>query len=523
MSEKEYTIDGAVYRPAYTRAGVKIGRATAATLDEAGEALLTSAKATIAKYDPNGTALKFAFITDLHRSEDGIYVSNPVDDRYSLRLLSRLCDDVDFDAVFCGGDITNARDENADYFQENMADVVADLDDLLPYTNVYATVGNHDKRYSTSRPNTTNAQLKALWTNIQTDGNHAELHYIDDTNFYVDFTKHKVRFIFINQYDDVDSNNSWYANENITSDTGIHTHGTTAWKSALPTTDKANWLVGVVYHGADDSNPTNPFLSYFNYTDLKDTLHAYTSGGGRGVIGVFAGHYHLSQEATILPDLNVIHVSCAYASSTQIGSADAYCLSVIVVDSNTGMFHSIRIGRGSQTAPFRAFIGSAEQQGLLQNGTYSVNNSYSYLACVYDGNKVRFDESWQATILGANLTNLTLNWGNKGGDFVTSDTENTLFSAAAGDVIKTEIIFSEDTILTPGLYPGNKSFKIFSPQIADMVTGTVAAGTTFTKEITISEPVNVTAIGLCFYGYRQEGPLGFELNIYKNGVKLVRA
>lgn len=519
MSDKEYTLDGALYRPAYTRAGTKFGRATAATLDEAGESLLTATKSKIASLDPNGTALKFAFITDLHRSEDGIYVSNPIDDRYSLRLLSRLCDDVDFDAVFCGGDITNARDENADYFQENMADVTNDFDDLMPYTNVYATVGNHDKRYSTSRPNTTNAQLKALWADLQTDGNHVELHYIDDTNFYVDFMKHKVRFIFINQYDDVDSNNSWYANENITSDTGIHTHGTTAWKSALPTTDKANWLVGVVYHGADNSNPSSPSISNFNYTDLKNTLQSYITGGGRGVIGVFAGHYHSKQERTILPNLNIIHVANAYASSAQVGSADAYCFSIVLLDSSSGVFHEISVGRDATTAPFCAMFGSGNNNGLLENGTYS-NPTFTIFFCVYNSNHVRFAYRINQFVYGFNLTNLAANYsGNWNADHVTSDTENTLFSAQAGDIIKTEIKFSSDTIAS------TRGFKIFSPQISDMVSNTgITPGQTYTKEVTLAADTNITAIGFVYYGQTTDadGPMDFELNVYKNGVKIVR-
>ena len=312
-----YKYDGTPYRSAYLRDGAKVKRETAATLDEAGETILASTKALCESYDLDGTALKFAVVTDLHRAEDGVYTSSNIDDRYTLRLLSRICDEIDLDAVFCGGDITNARDENAEYFQKNMADVVSDLDSYCPYTPIYATIGNHDKRYSTSRPNTTNAQLKAIWSPVYANGNGVELHYVDDTNFYVDFTKHKVRIIFINQYDRVDENANWYANENISSATGIHTRGSTNWKAALPTTDKAEWMVGVVFHGADNSTPTNPNISAYNFTDLSDTLQAYVDGGGRGALGAISGHYHAKRTGTVMGSLNITHVLNGYATESQ--------------------------------------------------------------------------------------------------------------------------------------------------------------------------------------------------------------
>ena len=515
-------MDGTPYRSAYNRNGAKLARGTPATLDEYGESVLASVKAKITALDPNGTAFKFAFISDLHRSENEVYAGNEIDDRYSMRLLSRLCDDVDLPAVLCGGDITNARDENASYFQENMADVVSDFDNLIPYTNIFATVGNHDKRYSTSRPLTTNAQLKTLWNTVQQNGNGVDLHYIDDTNFYIDFTKYNVRIIFINQYDDVDSNNSWYANENIESDNGIHTHGTTAWKVALPTTDKDKWLVGVVIHGADQSVPTNPYVRNFNYTDLSNTLAGYVTNGGKGVLGVFAGHYHSQQGISLSalslsnPAIPVIHVGCAYATSSQIGTADAYCFSVFVVDTTTGVFHEIRVGRATHTIPFASY--TLTQNGLFHNGTVSANSGYNTnMYCVYNGNHVRFDEAWRS--YGYNFTNLPKEWGYAPTDFVTSDTDNALFSANAGDVIKTELIFSADTAVSPSY-----NLKIFSPQISEMVKGAITASATYVNEITLSENTNITAIG--GYAYAQNplsGVVDFEVNVYKNGVKLVRA
>lgn len=522
----EYNMQGQKFRSAYSREGTKFGRATAATLDEAGETLLASAKTAIAKYDPNGTALKFAFITDLHRSEEGVYVSNEIDDRYSLRLLSRLCDDVDLDAVFCGGDITNARDENADYFQKNMGDVVADFDDLLPYTNVFSNIGNHDKRYSTSRPNTTNEWLHNLWNGIQQYGSGVEVHYIEDaeTNFYVDFTKHKIRIIFIHQYDDVDSNSSWYANENISSDTGIHTHGTTAWKAALPTTDKADWIVGAVIHGADNTTPTNGSIRNWSYTDLSSTLAEYVANGGKGVLGIFAGHYHIAQGISLSaislsnPAIPVVHVNAALATASQWETADAYCFSVIVVDSSTGLFREIRVGRKGMPIPYCTYFGNEGNKGLLQNGTVSPDTTWERFYCVYNGNHVRFDRRWNVFCQGINFTNLPKQWGYYANDFVTSDIDNVLFSAEAGDVITTEIKFSSDNDLP------QQNFNIFSPQINPMLSNKVVAGATYTNNVTLEEDTDVTAIGMYYYGSTaaSAGILDFELNVYKNGVRLVR-
>ena len=118
-----------------------------------------------------------------------------------------------------------------------------------------------------------------------------------------------------------------------------------------------------------------------------------------------------------------------------------------------------------------------------------------------------------------NYTNHDKNWGYYSSNFVTSDTDNVMFAAQAGDVIKTEIIFSGDSASTPN------QIKIFSPQIADMVVvpkGSIA-GQTFINEVTISEDTDVTAVGMNNYGATApSGVLDFELNIYKNGVKLVR-
>lgn len=522
----EYKLDGTRWRSAYKRDGSKCPRETPATLDEAGETVLASAKAAIAKYDPDGTALKFAFISDLHRSENSEYAgSSGIDDRYSLRLLSRLCDDVDLDACICGGDIVNGRDENASYVQKNMQDVVDDFDDLVPNTPIFFTCGNHDKRYSTSRTTNTNAWLHDLWDQVQYDGSGVELHYIDATNFYVDFAQHKVRIIFVNQYDAVDNNSGWYANEFVYED--LTTHATKSWHSALPTTDKADWLVGVVYHGADTGTAGSTSVSGFKYTDLSTTLQSYVDGGGRGVICAISGHYHATS-TKLLDGLNLIHVNAALSTEAQTGTSSAYCLCVIVLDTTTGIFHEIRIGRDSKVNPHMALIPNQPSNGVLENGcggqdgTGGANGAYF---TVNNGNKVHMLQARNYT----NLTNLKLNTGSAYTDTISSDTERVIFSANAGDVIKTEIIFSESNN-TPV-----KETVVFSPQIPNvsvsgrtqsaMAWGQCTPGTTISHEVTLAEDKDFTAIGVLYKGdsgtYRQQ--LDFELNIYKNGVKLVRS
>lgn len=510
-----YRYDGTPYRSAYSRDGAKAKRETAAEIDSYGETALANAKAAIARCDPNGTALKFAFITDLHRCADGVtYASEGIiDDRYSIRLLSRLCDDVDISAVFCGGDIVNARSENLANIDQNMTDVVNDLDSYIPYTPIFSNVGNHDKKYAASNPLHTNAWLKQLWTPVAANGDGVTVRYIDDTNFCVDFDKYKVRIVFCNQYDAVDSNSNWYANK-------IHCTGN--WTQGLDFADKANWLVGVVYHGADLADYGGTF------PELQTNLEAYVNGGGKGSLGGIAGHLHTAKEEYIQQNLNRIHVSRAYARTADLSTTSEYCFSVFVVDSVTGVFHEVRAGRSALEIPF--VIYPSENNGLLQNGSLCVKG-YTLSLCVFNGNHVRFDRAWNYIVNGENLTDLSKN-GTTGADYsadrVTSDTENVLFSAQSGDVIKTELMFSADTTST-------KQICVFSPQIPytaqsgsyiyGMVWGNAGPSKTLTNEVTLSEDTDFTAIGIAYRGGSGDGVkvLDFELNIYKNGVKLVRS
>ena len=251
-------------------------------------------------------------------------------------------------------------------------------------------------------------------------------------------------------------------------------------------------------------------------------------------MGIFGGHLHVSQGRSInsiqalstnMPDatnpeapINLVHVSPAYAEASHLGTANEYCFSVIVLNSSTGMFHEIRVGKNATEIPFCAYFGTGTNNGLLQNGTASPNGASNYNHyCIYNGNHVRFDVAWMAN--GYNFTNLQKEWGYSPGDFVTGDTDNVLFSAESGDVIKTEVIFSDDTETSTVV-----NFRVFSPQISDMLVCKVTSGSTFTNEITLTEDKDVTALGVGYYAGSQpySHVMDFELNVYKNGVRLVR-
>lgn len=509
----EYDYHGNRYRSAYNYNGQKLGKSTPATLNAVGEEVLANAKSTIAKFaEPN--ALIIGYISDIHRSTT-TYHGDVIDDTGTLHLLSRLADEVDMSCVFVGGDIANAvtSEETTDTIRSNQQSVIDDLDEILPYTNIFATIGNHDKKYSAQSALNTNEYFRDLYDVFQENGNGVELHYIDDTNYYIDFTKQKIRIIVANQYDAVDDDPTLTASA---------THCTWSWASALNfevPKRASEWLVGVVFHGMD-------------FTGVKDIMEAYKNGtsaehytntngeAGKGYLGSFVGHLHgyAFEQAFEVPKrangINSIWTTCAYALGTQMGTADEYGFAVYIINPS-GLHHQIRIGRDANEVPFGTVNNNS---GLLENGTCSVDASYSRFYCIRNGNHVRFDRIWNLIIGGMNFTNLAKEWGYWGNDFVTSDTDNVLFSAHAGDVIKTEIIFSEDTDTT------NRSFAIFSPQISDMVTGTVVKGKTYTKEITLSADTDITAIGMSYRGQSADGIgiMDFILNVDVNGQRITQ-
>lgn len=501
----EYDFNGNRYRSAYGYNGMKLGKSTPAELNSVGEEVLANAKQRIAKFaEPN--ALLIGFVTDIHRST-GIYHIWTINDTGTLHLLSRLADEIDLDCVFVGGDLVNGRKadgETNETIRGNQQAVVDELDELLPYTNIYSTIGNHDKRYASDNELLSNKYFHDLFDTVQYKGNGVELTYIDDTNYYVDFPKQKIRIIVANQYD-----------ATTASQTASATHCTWAWTSGLnfvAPKQASEWLVGVVFHG-------------MVFTGIKDILEAYKDGtsaehyantngeAGKGYLGSFVGHSHhysINDEG-LANGKNSVWTTSAYATEEQMGTADEYGLAVFVINPS-GLHHQIRIGRDKSEVPF-ATIGHI-QDGLLENGTFASSGN---IFCVYDGNHVRFDRRINIYLNGINLTNLAMNRTSYiANNHVADDTENVLLSLSAGDVIKTEIIFSDACDTT------NRNFSIFSPQILGMVTGKVVSGQTYAKEITLTEDTDVTAIGMYYGGGSSDGIgiMDFELNVYVNGQRI---
>ena len=106
-----YDRSGIIYKAAYDRRGVDVYQRTipSFTLDAAGETALTDAMERLNAVNGNGNCLMFAFITDLHQRTEGIPYADQglCENIQSIQLLSRLCEQANISAVFCGGDFDN--------------------------------------------------------------------------------------------------------------------------------------------------------------------------------------------------------------------------------------------------------------------------------------------------------------------------------------------------------------------------------------------------------------------------------
>lgn len=503
----EYDYNGNRYRSAYNRQGQTLKCATPAELDEVGEELLADAKQRIAKFaEPN--ALIFGFISDTHRCST-TYDGKAITDTHSINLLSRLCDELHLDCVFHGGDMASARDTETDTtLHQHQQDVVNELDEKLPYTNIFATAGNHDKRYNNSFTLNSTAYFNELFDTIQYNGDGVELHYIDDTNYYIDFVKHKVRIIVADQYDATTS-----------AETASATHCTWIWTSALnfgAPKRASEWLVGVVFHG-------------MAFTGIKDILEAFKNGtstehytntngeAGRGYLGSFVGHLHgyainsAYGVAKYENGINSIWTTSAYANPEQIGTAAAYAFAVFVIDVDSGEIRQIRIGREANVALLRAIFSADNPNDIFKAGAY-FNADYGMI--VKDGGHISFEKMPHKYMSGINFTNLDANSGYDANDHVTSDTSTVLISLSAGDTIKTVVRFSDKTEYTSG-----RSFRIFSPQINNMVSGTVKAGEEYENSVTVDADTDITAIGMYYYGSTSETTwkvVDFDIEVYVN-------
>lgn len=510
----EYDFYGNRYRSAYNYQGQTLKRATPAELDEIGEELLTDAKSRIAELTSGKNCLVFGFISDTHRCST-TYDGKAISDTHSINLLSRLCDEIHLDCVFHGGDMASARDHETNAsIQQHQYDVVNELDEKLPYTNIFATVGNHDKKYDDSFALKSTAYFYELFDTIQYNGNDVELNYIDDTNYYIDFPKRKVRIIVADQYDALTD-----------SEIALATHCTWSWTSALnfdAPQRASEWLVGVVFHG-------------MAFTGIKDIMEAYKNGtsaehytntngeAGRGYLGSFVGHLHgyAINSAWEVPKyangINSIWTTSAYANPEQIGTADAYGFSVFVIDVDSGEIRQIQIGREANIALLRAMFAADNPADIFRAG---VAFNISYRMAITNNEHIRFEQMPHKYMSGINFTNLESMNTYDANDYVSNDTANTLFHLTAGDVLKTVIRFTEKTEYTNG-----RSFRIFSPQINNMVSGTVKAGEVYEKSITIDTDTDITAIGMYYAGSTAETEwktVDFDIELYVNGERITQ-
>lgn len=508
----EYDYNGNRYRSAYNYQGQTLKCATPAELDEIGEELLANAKSKIADLTSGKNCVVFGFITDLHRCTT-TYEGKVITDTHSVNLLSRLCDEAHLDCVFCGGDIASARDtETDDTITQHQHDVVDELDEKLPYTNIFATVGNHDKRYNNSFALNSTEYFHELFDQVQYNGDGVELHYIDDTNYYIDFTKYKIRMIVADQYD-----------ATTATQTASATHCTWNWTSALNFEEPkraSEWLVGVVFHG-------------MAFTGIKDIMEAYKNGTnaehytntngevGRGYLGSFVGHLHgyAINSAWEVPKyangINSIWTTSAYANPEQIGTAAAYAFAVFVIDVDSGEIRQIRIGRNANVTLLRAIFSDDNPNDIFKAGTYFWD---SYGMIVKDGGHISFEKMPHKYMSGINFTNLDIMDGYDGNDYVTNDTSNTLFHLSAGDTLKTVLRLSDKTEYTSG-----RSFRVFSPQINNMVSGTVKANEEYENSVVVDTDTDITAIGMYYQGSTSETTwktVDFDIELYVNGERI---
>lgn len=497
-------------------------------LDSYGENLLLSVSNTLNTLNPNKDKLAFGFVSDTHRSHDGVVYDSSAgndSDRNSLKLLARIANAGLLDCVFHGGDMASGRDENADYVKEC---IEATMDDMADYYSVpvYATVGNHDKRYNTSRDIQSNAYLKSQILKGIKSKTGQSVTWIDDTNYYIDFAgySHPIRIIVINEYDNIEAGSSasastaanctgaWIAAATI----GTSTHN-------ISSANAANTILGFVYHG-------------MTYAQIKTTAEAYIEAGGYAVLGSFGGHvHHYSSDST--DGFNNLLVTYGFANSDEINSNDEYGVSVFVVDpsSENVDIKWLRIGRDSATVDYYSLM-PIVSEGIMPSGSYKYGpNSTSPVITITNNNK-HLDLSLPWTGAGGNMTvtNPSKNAGSRWSDFVSKDNANTLFEVKTGDTLKTVVNFS--SLPTDTTTSSTKGWAIVAlkedgegtTSLISLIPKTTIQSSTLSEDIeytiTAEEDFDIKSVGFAGYGgatsSTYSGTYGFDLQIYLNDTLL---
>lgn len=347
-----YDRNGIIYKAAYDRRGADIYHRTLPTytLDAAGQTALADALERLNAVNVNGNCLMFAFITDLHQRTEGIPYADQglCENIQSIQLLSKLCEQANISAVFCGGDLINARPEDEANLRANRQTVLDNFNAYLPNTPVFITTGNHDKRYSGEAELITNEEVAAYFAEVNSHDDKVRIGYIDGTNYYVDFLEHKVRIIVFDSYDGLDAT---VEGGNATA-SAYATNNTQIWANGLNMGehDASEWIVGIMYHGMSFSGMRSYLDAYRKKTGYRKWVNTNASAG-KGYLGSIGGHAHM----VVYSDsngVNTIQVSNAYGTPAQLGTVNGYCFSVFVVDIEGGKFYEVRVGRDADTLEF---------------------------------------------------------------------------------------------------------------------------------------------------------------------------
>lgn len=477
-------------------------------LDSYGDALLASAIAQIDTLNPDGDKLVFGLLSDEHRSHDGIEYNTDVgsdSDRYSLKLLARLANAGKLDFVVNGGDMANGHTDNSAYLQECIEAVMDDIADYYTVP-VYSTVGNHDKRYATSNPINSNAYLGTqIRKGIKTKTGHT-VTWIDSSNYYIDISGYSnpIRLVVINEYDNIEEGSSASASTaaNCTgawipaATVGTATHNISAANAATT-------ILGLVYHGA-------------TYAQIKATAEAYIEAGGYAVLGSFGGHWHNYSYSSVTDGFNDFLVTCAVPkTSSELGSANEYGVSVFVVDLDSADIEIkwIWIGRDAGVHSYQS-LKPVPSEGILRAGTTTKwLNSYTINVSNNNANvEIPSDIKKYST---ANLSKVS---ADVGGSTPSPDTDEVLFSVAAGDSIKTVVYFETGptALNTENYYPWRLYTGSFSTYLISGKLTTSMAGQTYENTITVDDDYDIYCIMLYWAGQsgHTTNPLKFKVSIY---------
>lgn len=168
-------------------------------------------------WDGNGNVTDAAaivsYIKESWPTSDGYYGANA---EPAVRLLGAIAHAADFDAVFCGGDLSSGRlPYNCYSYQLYQTKKMFDKYVTVPH---YFTDGNHERKYNNNVIRRTNTEwLK--WLNLMNSGGATYISGNDDRYgdkgnvYYVDFPRHKVRAVGSSSYENTDSFSAGYANQ----------------------------------------------------------------------------------------------------------------------------------------------------------------------------------------------------------------------------------------------------------------------------------------------------------------------